>query len=1093
MGAKLLCLIFFGVTCFALTLLVSSHGGENIQCKTHSWAEVGRPFVLPCDAVRSSYDIYWYEGNNTSTEPILARENGIVSGSAYGKGDLELTTNGSIQIVNVEIRYEGAYTLLAFSETHESSTSTTQLMVYARPDVPCVKVDSCSSTCGECHLNVTGSGDLYCYVQNSRPNIDLRWNVINQSGIDFIKYQQETRYDEESGTYNTTTGIHYTTDGCGAVAYVYCNASLPQQFPRSILEAYNQTVLISSGKCDPSIRVWIPSTVAIVVVIVVLMVMWFICWRKGNSLPHDSIESEPAGENTEMNATGGKRDDETAKQEDDMKKELVDALLNHYEKFCYIKPSPWDEPIPIDALYTECDCSVTNGKNRPSHYTSKDLCKPKFLSENPRVLITGNLGFGKTTFTKHLVKTWVSHQMILKNKKQIKANNSVLIYLHLRGVTREAVLADVILGMLPPGNSLTRNGVEQIFQTNECHIILDGLNEISLSSKTTTSSDVSPNDSTMLTVSNLLDKLFYPNTYKKVKVWVTSRDVDDMKPEFSLPYSKVHMLGFNQQQVSEYIAKTYKYYKSKEVPERGKPGEASDISSSSHARKRNETDSDIQQSRPKKQPASDKNMKQKSKDKNETEYVLDVNNPKEKVEPTVRTKLLEDMQGDQQDSNTPLPDGKSKSETKRNKDGWPIANDDGKPLQAANTNADIKDRKLFSPLESIESCVTNFFAVHDIISNFFETPLLMILIIHIVTERELFPTGRYKGINMNQLATVVRLAINCLESRYVQMSYKNSIKDDVKTLESKLGEVAFKSKFKGTLCKPEFWNSELGEENVEAALRIGLLKNSRRIDSGGAQVEEFAFSSYSGIEFYHEVFKEYLVAQYILQSNTKFKWLDEFINGSGDEEIARILRFMFGMKHSKRLDQVFTKLLHESKMWNNLIDCIYEVSDPEMKKSMTVTFGQFANSASMDMNFNVYYLERKYHKEAVADFCRCCNEQEIKFNKMTFSESCVVEFLQDVTLPSLNFLVFFGMKIDEKQFASTVIGLCNRNCPNVLKFVSCEVPKTLRGMDLKNVRAAMKNKNMKIYMEDTSSENVELQRFDLEKRKWLPDAIPSEK
>lgn len=117
---------------FSLLLLyvLFFKGGEKIQCQTHSWAEVGRPFVLPCDAVRSNYDIYLYKGNNTSTEPILARENGTVSGSEYRKRDLELTTNGSIQIVNVEIKHEGAYTLLAFSETHESSTSTTRLTVY---------------------------------------------------------------------------------------------------------------------------------------------------------------------------------------------------------------------------------------------------------------------------------------------------------------------------------------------------------------------------------------------------------------------------------------------------------------------------------------------------------------------------------------------------------------------------------------------------------------------------------------------------------------------------------------------------------------------------------------------------------------------------------------------------------------------------------------------------------------------------------------------------------------------------------------------------------------------------------------------------
>ena len=116
-----------------------------------------------------------------------------------------------------------------------------------RPDPPCPTVDVCSSTFSDCRLNVTKSGDLSCYVQGSRPRIDIDWIVTNQSGISFTNKEQVIRYHDETGTYLTTRTIHYTADGCGGKATLYCNASLSESSSRSILDSYNKTVQISSG------------------------------------------------------------------------------------------------------------------------------------------------------------------------------------------------------------------------------------------------------------------------------------------------------------------------------------------------------------------------------------------------------------------------------------------------------------------------------------------------------------------------------------------------------------------------------------------------------------------------------------------------------------------------------------------------------------------------------------------------------------------------------------------------------------------------------------------------------------------------------
>ncbi|PIK50769.1 putative carcinoembryonic antigen-related cell adhesion molecule 4 isoform X3 [Apostichopus japonicus] len=218
---------------------------SSVQCQPKSFAEVGKSFELPCQVLGSNYDLYWYKGLTADTAPLLSLVDGISGGSEYQKRDFELTINGSLRIINSQLQHEGSYTLRVYFSNFEQDTSTTKLLIYIQPDPPCPLTDACGSTCTGCQLNVTTSGSLTCYVNGSRPMMDVDWIVTNQSGVSFTK--EEQTHKEMGDKWYTEKTIEYTTPDCGADATFRCIASLPD-FPFApLLDTYYSTVRMNKG------------------------------------------------------------------------------------------------------------------------------------------------------------------------------------------------------------------------------------------------------------------------------------------------------------------------------------------------------------------------------------------------------------------------------------------------------------------------------------------------------------------------------------------------------------------------------------------------------------------------------------------------------------------------------------------------------------------------------------------------------------------------------------------------------------------------------------------------------------------------------
>ncbi|XP_071842655.1 uncharacterized protein [Apostichopus japonicus] len=932
--------------------------------------------------------------------------------------------------------------------------------VGGRPDPPCPLIDACGSTFTGCQLNVTTSGSLTCYVNGSLPIMDVDWVVTNQFGMSFTK--EEQTHKEMDDRWYTEKTIEYTTPDCGADAIFRCIASLSDFSFASLLDTYSSTVRINTEACKepPSVEptgspkgsAWLIVVIGIIIfffVICAILIACRLCSRR------DTTTSD---QNTEMQT----KQKPNKKSLEEKRNTLMEGLMRYYEKFCFIKPLPWGEPIPIHALYTTCQCTVTNGNGVVSHQDSDFLSTPEFNFDNNRVFIIADLGYGKTTYTQYVVSDWVSKMKPTKTDKKNKTRKTILIYIHLKEVDPSMILSELVKNMMPVGINLTLDDIVEIFMNFEFQVLLDGLDELSMSTISANTSPENPtndkeervdllqeegeNDAN-LTVGNLLDNKINTVKFNKIKVWITSREVDDMQASFALPYLKVKLNGFRNSQVNEYIYKTCKYYlKSQAIPQLTLIPESK---MTTNTVSRPVTDGgcknaeNVKYENPMNREKIDENINdsneeskqisgEKEQDITEQCQFVDV----EKLQNEEREDediFTEDGNSEANESNTKA-DEVSDDVTKKLIPAAHHKIKQGESEQKDNTvpRNDGQNPEAYDTLEILSKKVTECMELNEISQNFSETPLLLIMIVHIITCRMLDPTGKYKEVNVNKLTTIIRLVITCLESRYVQKVKNQSIQEDIKSLEARLGKIAFENKMSLSLGKRGYWNDKLGKKDTQLALAVGLLKYSKKVGSGGSQLEELAFSSYAGIMFYHEFFQEFLAAQYAPESDKEWAWIDEFIKNSTDDATIRLLQFMFGMNHS-RLDKAVKSLLKEQKMWNNLIDCIYEMSNLEKRQAIINSMYDKGGTLGGYMNINIQHLDKKHHRYALTEFCDACNASDVKPRRMTLRGECAIDFIKDVTLPSLKFLIFLEMNVNEDQFVSIITSLTTRKYPGILQ------------------------------------------------------------
>lgn len=213
----------------------------------------------------------------------------------------------------------------------------------------------------------------------------------------------------------------------------------------------------------------------------------------------------------------------------------------------YIRPLGWGEDTSIHELYTGTMCHILDLNNDECNITSTSLSKSNFL-DNKRVLLIADIGQGKTALCKYMASQWL-------NKTKEEQKEEILFILQLNDIDITVGIGRNLHNLL--SLEITYEELCYIIRTRKCHILLDGLNNISQGNTKCKEKEDLIGD---IPVRRLFSDAMW-NQYPHLKLWVTSRYVDEWNCIFKKPYTKVTLSGFDDKQIDEYVVKTVSYYK----------------------------------------------------------------------------------------------------------------------------------------------------------------------------------------------------------------------------------------------------------------------------------------------------------------------------------------------------------------------------------------------------------------------------------------------------------------------------------------------------------------------------------------------------
>lgn len=142
---------------------------------------------------------------------------------------------------------------------------------------------------------------------------------------------------------------------------------------------------------------------------------------------------------------------------------FVNFLEDSYKKYSVLKLFPCNEDVDAEKLHTDCQCLVTSEDGKEFTVSSDKCFTQAVLSLKPRVLLTGETGYGKSTLIYKFVDQW---------RKEI--NKTLLVfYLELTDVEMGVPIEDLIHNMMSEENRLSKEEIHKIIRKEPCMFLFD--------------------------------------------------------------------------------------------------------------------------------------------------------------------------------------------------------------------------------------------------------------------------------------------------------------------------------------------------------------------------------------------------------------------------------------------------------------------------------------------------------------------------------------------------------------------------------------------------------------------------------------------
>ncbi|XP_071841750.1 uncharacterized protein [Apostichopus japonicus] len=927
------------ITTIILSLEVSLILGlvHGLHCNEKEYATIGQDVVIDCQ-LRFVSNVYWYSEKTSFDSPLVKIENKRKVILEAGEGNYDISETGALLIKDVVEERCGLYKVVIVNKDATFEEAIVRLEISNKPRQECLVVSLCDSC--YCSSDAKTNHNVSCSVLGARPQVNVSLITENKD-----LYNVTVRHNTDTDTFDTIAYKEVSMDTCGSKLSVRCtvvgsnifgikdssmdlNSAPCIQTTDTLSDATAKDEEIFAFLDDFRLVIVVASVVTAVVICMVVIVCVTVC-KKGRN---DNSKKEHQDSNIELNATEPLLTHSSPLPEGEMEK-LIKHLQDRYQSMSYIKPLPWGEKVLIDELYTETNCNVSFPKSPTVTKTSTSLLDPTVSQQIKRALFIADIGHGKTTLRQYLACQWTKKE--LKEQKK-----EILFILPLTGIDINTGIGEQLHKTLPGDTNISREQVCDIILKRKCHLLLDGLDEISQHENT--SPGVSPGD---ISIKRLLNESML-NQYPHLRLWVTSRKIDQSKCIYGKPYVEVEILGFNVDGIETYVRKTLEYYK------RLKPYK----------------------------------------------------------------KIIIHQDGSNDSSNS-LPKNK---ETNKENDAEII-------------------HKTISTLDQ-----------SDLVQIFKDTPMFIVMFIHIIMSKLLQINGAIYELNINKMSSLVSSVITCLDRRFMEKPGNKAKLTELRLVRMKLAKASLNYDLdKGESIK----NSDLKEARLQAhelemAQSVGYIKPFKALHSVGV-------SKSDNIVFSHDYIQELFIAEYIdLEDLDVLKRILQTLKANKIEEnirSSRSLRFFCGIcTTTKRVEAL--KFLLINGCWNTLTDCMFESENVE--DILDIDFNaESVKPSTLLQNYpshskmEVLRLDERYHQNAFKLFMGKCLRSNLHFDSISIGAECPLKFLLSLTLPVVDTVELHNISCVNKDSSHTVVNVIlwamSTNVKNRIRFLKGNVPQKI--------------------------------------------------
>ncbi|PIK42127.1 hypothetical protein BSL78_21036 [Apostichopus japonicus] len=910
--------------------------------------------------------------------PLVKIENKQKVISESGEGNYDISETGALLIKDVVKERCGLYKLLSFDKDGIYEEAFVRLELSNKPRQECLLVSLCDSC--YCSSDAKTNHNVSCSVLGARPQVNVSLVTENKD-----LFNVTVRHSTDTDTFDTIAHMEVSMNTCGSKVSVRCTV-----VGSNIFGIKDSSMDLNSAPCiettdtltdatakDEEIYAFLDDfrlvvVVAFVVTAVVICMVVIVCitvCKKGRT---DNSKEEYQEDNIELNATEPLLEHSSHLSEGEMET-LIKHLQDRYQSMSYIKPVPWGEKVLIDELYTETICNVTYQNSTTETKTSKSLLDPKVSQELKRALFIADIGHGKTILCQYLACQWTKKE--LKEQKK-----EILFILPLTIIDINAGIGEQLHKTLTGDMNISREQLCDIILKRKCHLLLDGLDEISQQEKTISTHVVSPGD---ISLKRLLNESML-NQYPHLRLWVTSRNIDQSKCIYGKPYVEVEILGFNADEIKTYVRKTLDYYK--------------------------------------------------------------------KLQPCEKRIIHKVGLND----SSAVPKEKETSEE----------------------NDEEIIKKTISTLDQ-----------NDLVQIFRDTPMFIVMFIHIIMSKLLTINGAIKELNINKMSSLVSSILTCLDRRFLEKQGNEKLSRELRPLRMKFAKASlnYELDFGESIQNFDLDETRLQAHEIEMAQSLGYTKSMKASQRVGVSKSDYNV-------FSDEYIQEFCIAEYIVSKDLDAldKFLRTFKANKTEENkrVFRILRFFCGISTTTKREKVL-KLLLINECWNTLIDCMYEsenvedIIDMEFKAE-SVKPSTLLQKYSSHLNMEVVRLDERYHMNAFKLFLGKCLCSNLHFDSISIGSECPLKFLLSLKLPMVDTFELHNISYVKKECSQTVVNIIlwamSTNVNNRIRFSKGNVPAKI---DSEWIRKC----NITIAYNSDGSDSKNDQILDLVSGTWKKPAI----